>query len=193
MAARGPYAAWIRSVQFAAANLMLPIVKEATPSDTLKAFVQAFERFDNITVIGVPHYWAAYFHDGTGAFGPRRRQYLVFWADPLRDDPRVAGRYPIRYSEWRPLTKEEFAFGLEVNRALAGRHQQFNGPWMFVTKYQQPRPGKHWLQGLNPATITGPMIHRRFSDLVRATLGKSYRAKSTAKAELRVKLRAPAP
>ena len=65
----------------------------------------------------MPHYWAPYYHDGRGVVRPLgRRKFLIWFRDPLKNDPRLAGRYPIFKGQTRRLTKQEFAQGLAANR-----------------------------------------------------------------------------
>lgn len=188
MAARGPYAEWIRKQQFAIARRMLPPIRRRITSETLKRFLQFYERSDGKAVIGVPHYWAAYYHDGNNSFSGRPtrngKTYLVFFADPLANDPRLQGTYPIRYAEWRPLTKEEFLLGVEINKAIAGT---FNGPFMFVTTFQGARPGNPFFLNTNPSRVAREIVPKAFSALVKKTLGRNFKRKvPTTKAKLKV-------
>ena len=185
MAARGPYREWIREQQFAIARRKLPEVRRRIGSETLKRFLQFYERADGKAVIGVPHYWAAYYHDGTASFGPSRTTYLVYFADPIADDPRIGGQYPIRFAEWRPLTKEEFDIGLEINRSLGGT---FNGPFMFVTRFQPARTGTRFFENTNPSMVAAQIVPKAFSALIRRTLGRDFKRTEEAKATIKVSL-----
>lgn len=84
--------------------------------------------------IVIPHYWAEFYHDGRGGFEAQAGRMLVFFADP-GDDPRLDGGPPVRQSDARRLTREEFLAGLAENeaRALDGRE-----PFMFVLRSVGP-------------------------------------------------------
>lgn len=174
MAARGPFAKWIRGVQLKIADVMLPQVRRRVGSRTLRKFLQPFERVDGKAVLGVPHYWAVYYHDGSGGFGPRRTTYLVFFPDALLQDPRLGGQYPIRFSEWRPLTKEEFRIGLEINRSLGFG---LSGPFMTVTRFVGPRKGDPFFENTNPSREASKIVPDAFSRLVRQQLGRNFQRK----------------
>jgi hypothetical protein len=49
----------------------------------------------------IPHYWAQYLHDDRKGFGPTPgggRKFLVWFPNPA-NDPRLAGGYPVRFSD----------------------------------------------------------------------------------------------
>ena len=74
----------------------LRLVKKSIGSSTLRAAIRLIvneseERAD----LFIPHYWAVYYHDGRGAFGPKTARKLVFFDDP-NDDPRIKGGRPVR-------------------------------------------------------------------------------------------------
>lgn len=111
----------------------------------------------------VPHYWAVYYHDGRGAVVPRSASKLVFFEDPLLNDPRLAGRFPERASEVRRLTREEYEEGLARNaeRRVAGLP-----PFMFVVDAvgpSRPRPFFDQLAN-NAANRAGPTVSRIFDE-----------------------------
>jgi len=85
-------------------------------------------------LIRIPHYWAVYYHDGRGGFEAPAGRFLVFFADPL-DDPRLEGGYPVRASEFRRLTPDEFQDGLERNQE---NFELGLGPFMFVLRSVGP-------------------------------------------------------
>lgn len=82
--------------------------------------------------LSVPHYWAVYVHDGRGApVLPRRGSVLVWFRNP-NNDPRLrGGRYPVRASQVRHLTRTQFEFWLAENRLAIQRGVP---PPMIVTK-----------------------------------------------------------
>jgi len=118
----------------------LRLVRKSIGSKTLRAALRLIineseERAD----LFVPHYWAVYYHDGRGAFGPVTARKLVFFDDP-NDDPRIKGGRPVRESQVRRLTKEQYREGLRRNqeRYAAGRR-----PFMYVVDSvgpSAPRP-----------------------------------------------------
>jgi hypothetical protein len=89
--------------------------KAGVSSDTLRR-AMVFERTGPQSGrLFVPHYWALYHHDGRGAVFPVRKRFLVWFVDP-KDDPRLRGGYPVRLSDIRRLTRQEFYGGLDENK-----------------------------------------------------------------------------
>jgi len=109
----------------AAKQKVKPLIPSATLADALEisniaarssrtiSAALAGRRISEIRLT-IPHYWAVYIHDGRPAFGPRRATFLVWFTDP-DDDPRLAGGFPVRYSDVKRLTKEQFHEGLRIN------------------------------------------------------------------------------
>lgn len=88
----------------------------------------------------MPSFWAVMVHDGHRSFGPKRAKFLVYFVDEA-DDPRKPN--PERAADVRPLTKEEFDYGIAQNRRL----EQVNpggGPMqhMIVVKTPEGRPAR---------------------------------------------------
>lgn len=117
----------------------LQLVRGLIGSSTLRAAAELLvEEFstggEQKAVISIPHYWAAYYHDGRAGFEAPAGHLLVFFADE-DDDPRLEGGRPVRLADVRHLTREEFRRGLEENelRAAAGE-----GPFMFVVRAVGP-------------------------------------------------------
>lgn len=176
---------FLKRAQYRVAELVLPRIRAACNSSTLRAAFGIVDREDGATAITVPHYWAAYYHDGHGEFGPGPgKTYLVWFANPLQDDPRLGGRYPIRYQEWRPLTREEFKAGLAVNVALGGG---IGGPFMICTRSVGPKPGTYFYEGHNPSVVASGVVPEMFSAFVKDQLGDLYRAEEVAQGSLRLK------
>lgn len=86
----------------------------------------------------IPHYWAVYYHDGRDGFGPVSANKLVFFDRP-EDDPRLEGGYPVRASEIRRLTRDEYVEGLERN---AERRRNGLRPFMYVVDSVGPQAGR---------------------------------------------------
>lgn len=119
----------------------LRLVRKSIGSRTLRAAIRLIvneseERAD----LFIPHYWAIYYHDGRGRVSPVNARKLVFF-DNKNDDPRLrGGKYPVRESQVRRLTKRQYEDGLRVNaeRARLGLR-----PFMYVVDSvgpSQPRP-----------------------------------------------------
>lgn len=88
----------------------------------------------------IPHYWAVYYHDGRAGFGPVSASKLVFFEDPLVNDPRLNGSYSRRAEDEERLTREQYEHGLMVN---AERRAAGQPPYMFVVDAvgpSRPRP-----------------------------------------------------
>lgn len=108
-----------------------PLIPSRVLADALAVVAGETE---NQRFLQVPHYWAVYVHDGRGAFGPVRSEYLVWFRDKL-DDPRTnfGQDYPIREGDIKRLSKEQFQYYLELNRQdrAAGLR-----PRMVIAKFQ---------------------------------------------------------
>ena len=86
----------------------LALVRTLIGSSTLRAAARLIVDAQAGTAsIFIPHYWAVYYHDGRAGFTAPGGRVLVFFADP-DDDPRLEGGYPVRASEIRRLTRDEF-------------------------------------------------------------------------------------
>jgi hypothetical protein len=96
----------------AAKNYALPKI----PSQTLRGSI--FTQVDSRTTafVEIPEYWAAYLHDGRGAFGPSVAKVLVYFGNPKNDPRLVNGVSPQRLSQVRPLSIGQFKFWLNRNR-----------------------------------------------------------------------------
>lgn len=90
----------------------------------------------------IPYFWAVYLHQGrTDPIRPVRARVLVWFANPLRDDPRLDGGYPRTQGQQVRLTASQYREGLAANREA-----RRNGapPVMIVrkivTKSVDPKP-----------------------------------------------------
>lgn len=142
----------------------------------------------NAAFVRIPHYWAIYLHDGTDSLlrAPtlRGKSVYVFFAR-RRDDPRIRGGYPVRASQARSLTRQEYQNGLLENARRRARKQP---PFMYVFKVlkaSHPRPGARWFdnrQGMAGFPAEGAsIILKRFDNLARSLL---LNDKQTAKIRL---------
>jgi hypothetical protein len=90
----------------------LEFVKTSTPARSLKQAMTSFYRKlprGHQIIVHIPHYWARYYHDGSGPITLSKGHYMVWFKDP-KDDPRIRGGYPVNRSDIQRLTlsKEEF-------------------------------------------------------------------------------------
>lgn len=95
--------------------------------------------------IFIPHYWAVYYHDGRAGFAADAGHFLVFFADP-DDDPRLEGGYPVRESDIRRLTRDEFFDGLARNEERADAGEP---PFMFVLRSVGPAAANPFFDDLS--------------------------------------------
>ncbi len=96
-------------------------VKAATESRTLREALRV-QRSAGSIFIGVPHYWAVYYHDGrTPAHAPPGK-FLIWFPNP-QDDPRHGGQFPVRASEIQRLNlpAEELRNLIETGVAVVAR------------------------------------------------------------------------
>ncbi len=113
------------------------------PSVTLRKALHITYESDSVAYLVIPHYWALYIHDGTDdplttPTKTRGASAFIYFRNP-RDDPR--NRYPVRVSDWRPLTRAEYEDGLRKNRS---RRKRGLPPYMYVFQSVRapfPKPG----------------------------------------------------
>jgi hypothetical protein len=67
-----------------------------TPSKTLRDAL-TISKQNGQWYVGVPHYWAVFYHDGRAAAYPKGK-FLVWYKNP-KVDPRHWGNYPVRANE----------------------------------------------------------------------------------------------
>jgi hypothetical protein len=108
----------------------------------------------------IPHYWAEFYHDGHGGFGPSQARKLVFFAR-REDDPRAPT--PERAAQLRRLTENEYRRGLQIN---AERRANGQSPFMYVLDRVGPSQGKPFFDELaqGSADRHGARITRAFDD-----------------------------
>jgi hypothetical protein len=123
------------------------MIGSITLRDALELIVDAEE---GKAELFIPHYWAEYYHDGRGSIWPGLRvKHLVYFNDP-KDDPRIAGGYPVRMRDIVRLTKKQWEDGLAIN---AERRRAGDLPYMIVipTKNKDhvgPQEGTHFFDEL---------------------------------------------
>lgn len=151
-----------REILTAIGEAELERVKVLIGSATLRQaiFLAVYVSLDQARLI-VPHYWAVYYHDGRGPVSPVSARKLVFFDDPLSNDPRLQGGYPRRASDIRRLSRDEYLEGLERN---AERRAAGLPPFMFVVDSVGPaRPRPFFDQLANNASArAGPVVKRIF-------------------------------
>lgn len=110
--------------------------------------------------INIPHYWAVYLHDGRGPVRPVTARKIVFFADP-KDDPRLAGGYPVRASDIVRLTRDQYIDGLERN---AENRKAGLPPFMYVVDSTGPATGEFFFDKTaeGSADRNGPAILAEF-------------------------------
>lgn len=75
-----------------------PLIESRTLREALRA-----QYIGRRCFLGVPHYWAIYYHDGRGPAYPRKRTRWLVWYPNPKNDPRHRGIYPVRRKEIRSL------------------------------------------------------------------------------------------
>ena len=76
--------------------------RRACRSKTLQESMVVIRYSDESVAVFVPHYWAIYYHEGSGPISGKRMAFFIDKAD----DPRTAGArsYPVRVSDIKKLT-----------------------------------------------------------------------------------------
>lgn len=121
MAANFSDAAFARRITERLAQEAFRRVRAAIQSDTLRQALRLQQgRRGGQMWLGVPHYWAVFYHDGRRGFGPKRAQVLVWFKNPA-DDPRFSGGYPVRRSEIKRLTRSQFYNALRAGKLIVAR------------------------------------------------------------------------
>lgn len=104
-----------------------------------------------VTNVRLPHYWATAYHEGRGPVRARPGRWLVYWRDPARDPRLSDGRPPLKRSDRRRLTREEWIRavkdpGVVITKSVGpwkgnpfirrGVHTLADGFWLSATKKQ---------------------------------------------------------
>lgn len=148
----------------ATAEQIANFARAACTSRTLRQALR-IERDANGFRLGVPHYWAQFFHDGRGVVNARPGHKLVFYKNPA-DDPRISSGYPVRLSDVRKLTKSEFYRDLRAGKLIVADRVGAAGPNEFMGDALTVR--------------AGPIVAERSADVlqqaVRDALGPLFRA-----------------
>lgn len=113
------------------------------PSRVLRDGLETVVEDGGFGYLYIPHYWALYIHDGhRGPIRPYRAQYLVWFRDP-RDDPRLRDGYPIRETDVKRLTKDEFYEAVEIQRQrdIAGLPA-----YVYIRKFRPASPPRQFFE-----------------------------------------------
>lgn len=110
----------------------------AIPSRQLAAALEAIELSNEVGVLHVPHYWAAYVHDGRPPVGPSTARFLVWFRNPHNDPRYPGGKYPVYRSDIKRLSQTDFRKWLDVNRQIINRYKKATGRVILTSSdYQQ--------------------------------------------------------
>lgn len=158
------------TIRARAAQQALALAKAACNSRTLRDALKIV-----LTPTGfrleVPHYWAKFFHDGRGAFGPGGggKKLLVYYKNPA-EDPRIQGGHPVQPA--RRLTKEEFYRDWGRRKLVVVPPGDTVGP-----QEGQPFLGKELNRRLDPLLRSGTKVI--LQKMTRDALGANFRVKIT--------------
>lgn len=132
------------------------------PSTQLKAALQ-IKKIDNTAgYLWVPHYWAIYVHNGRGDAGPVSSTYLVWFRNP-QDDPRYpGGKYPVKRSDIKRLTKEQFQEWASRNREIIRDYKKRTGKTRLDSSDYESMRLPMIVAKRSPRTLGGHMAGRRF-------------------------------
>jgi hypothetical protein len=140
----------------------LRLVRKAVGSRTLRAAMTLIiDESEQRADLFIPHYWAIWYHDGRGSVSPVSARKLVFF-DNHHDDPRLrGGKRPVRESEVKRLTKQQYEAGLRENqnRARLGLR-----PFMWVVDSVGPAAPRPFFDQLSKdaARRAEPIVTREF-------------------------------
>lgn len=103
-------------------------------SQTLRdaMFVDIVPEEDKV-VVGVPHYWAIYYHDGRGPIRAKPGKWLVYFKDPSQD-PRIKNGYPERAASIVRLSREQFLDALARDELIVVKSVGPAAPHPFFTR-----------------------------------------------------------
>ena len=162
--------AFIQRVLDRICELAVDKARPAIPSSTLRdALAVVAGEDENTRYLSIPHYWAIYVHDGRGAFGPLKSDYLVWFRNKL-DDPRTnyAKQFPVREGDIRRLTREQFNYCLELNKLdrAAGLR-----PRMVIAKFQPKiQEGSFFFSNLDVSEEFSAVVQEEFRALLAPTI-----------------------
>jgi len=97
------------------------------PSKQLIEGLEAIELSDGVGILHIPHYWAAYVHDGRPPVTPQTASFLVWFKNPAEDPRYPGGRYPVYRRDIKRLSQAQFKAGLARNREVIKRYKAMTG------------------------------------------------------------------
>jgi len=90
------------------ANQFKDLASRESRSDSVARSLVTLQLDFGKVAVESPYYWAVYYHDGRGAIRARPGHKLVYFRSPDLD-PRIPNRrYPVRATDIRRLTKQQF-------------------------------------------------------------------------------------
>lgn len=145
----------------------LALVRKSIGSSTLRAALRLIINESEMRGdLFIPHYWAIWYHDGRGPVQPKTARKLVFFDDPA-NDPRLKGGRPVRESQVKRLTKEQYQEGLRRNRLRPPGSR----PFMYVVDSVGPAAPRPFFDRLSQgaAQRADAIVRREFErELLRA-------------------------
>jgi hypothetical protein len=75
-----------------------------------------YTRDESTVTLSSPYFWAAILDEGRGVVTPKRTSFLIWFRNPLRDDPRLRGGWVKFKSKARRMTGSEFQYWSRQNR-----------------------------------------------------------------------------
>jgi len=167
-----------RTVSRVIANDAKEKVRRFTPSRTLKdALRVTFE--GGRWWIGVPHYWAVFYHDGRGPVRSSRPGGFLVWYKNPKDDPRHGGDFPVRKSQIRSLRQsgislERLRADIESGRAVIARTSPRSGESVAGKPFFIRGLRSYFAQGGNARSqdAFNALVHRDMPDAFRLSVIK---------------------
>lgn len=142
MARKLPFAsakeALLAEIGVLARNRARTKIQSATLRDSLEIELQPVS---SAVVVGVPHYWAIYYHDGRGPVRAKPGKWLVYFKDPA-DDPRLTAGFPVRATDIIRLTREQFLAALAADQLIVTKSVGPADPHPFFTRGMDGFQGK---------------------------------------------------
>lgn len=104
----------------------MEFLRVSIPSSTLKKALTASYRKlprGHQILVHIPHYWAEYYHDGSGPVTMPKGKYMVWFKNPA-DDPRLKGGLPVKRSDVRKLnlSRERFTQLIKDEKIIIRQH-----------------------------------------------------------------------
>lgn len=136
-----------KAVERRIAEAVFNIVRaDRSVSATLQFFLGITKTGRHVS-IGVPHFWARWYHDGRGEIRAAPGRFLAFWVrSALSKDPRLAGQgYPIFKNQRRRLDREQFMQAMsDPDFVFTKRVGPFAGNPFFTRAFRAVATDKFW-------------------------------------------------